>query len=98
MLDTKTPRFGSYIDNNVGDRVMTVGIVMTIPNKFRLCAVLMFPNCHNCVDHHNTITYVILVSKASIKLIELILVRSWRSKSRFSQIGRRNIFLGRPPY
>ena len=55
MLDTKTPRFGSYIDN-------------------------------------------ILVSKASIKLIELILVRSWRLKPRFSQIGRRNLFLGRPPY
>src|ERR1700733_2335564 len=27
---------------NVGDRVMTVGIVMTVPNKFRLCAALMF--------------------------------------------------------
>jgi hypothetical protein len=26
---------------NIGDRVMTVGMVM-IPNKFRLCAVLMF--------------------------------------------------------
>jgi len=55
MLDTKTPRFGSYIDN-------------------------------------------ILVLKALIKLIELILVRSWRSKPHFSQIGRRNLFLGRPLY
>ena len=26
----------------MSDRVMTVGIVMTVPNKFRLCAVLMF--------------------------------------------------------
>ena len=27
---------------NVSDRVMTVGIVMTVPNKFRLYVVLMF--------------------------------------------------------
>ena len=26
---------------NVSDKAMTVGIVMTVPNKFRLCAVMM---------------------------------------------------------
>jgi hypothetical protein len=31
-----------FIKDNVGDRVMTVGIVVTVPTKFRLCAVLMF--------------------------------------------------------
>ena len=27
---------------NVGDRVMTAGMIMTVLNKFRLCAILMF--------------------------------------------------------
>jgi hypothetical protein len=39
------PKFVNYINiilvGDVGDRVMTVGVVMTVPNKLRLCAVLM---------------------------------------------------------
>ena len=40
------PETGSDVANqsrsNVSDRVMTVGIVVMVPNKFRLCIVLMF--------------------------------------------------------
>ena len=40
------PEMGSDVanqsQNNVSDRVMTVGIVVTVPNKFHLCVVLMF--------------------------------------------------------
>jgi hypothetical protein len=41
--------------SNVGDRVMTVGIIMTVPNKFRLCAVLMF---QTVITLPTVITYV----------------------------------------
>jgi len=40
----------------------------------------------------------ILVSKASIKLIELIFGGVLAPKRRFSQIGRRNRFSRNPPY
>ena len=36
---------------------MTVGIVMMVPNKFRLCVVLMFQS-HNYTDRYNPIAHV----------------------------------------
>jgi len=41
----REPETGSDVANqsrsNVSDRVMTIGTVVTVPNKFRLCVVLM---------------------------------------------------------
>ena len=42
------------ISHNVGDKVITVGIVIMIP----LCAVLNVANRYNYANHYNPITYV----------------------------------------
>ena len=56
---------------NADDRVITVGIVTTVPNKFRSCAVLMFQAGLSRINYpiYTTLSHLVVSACRSSRLL-----------------------------